>query len=280
MERLIELPIAPIYKPMPSPFPGMYPYLEHPELWPEVHSRLMIAIADVLGPQLRPKYRVAVEKRVYQTIGEENLLVGIPNVVVGQAKPARTESGVAVAALPAKPVTVTIPMSEEVRESYLEVREVGTGEVVTVIEVLSPKNKRSGEGRIAYESKRQKVLGSLTHLVEIDLLRGGETMPIVGSPVPSLYRILVSRGNRRPQADLYPFGLQEAIPVFPLPLQSGDPEPLVDLQAIVHGMYDRAGFDLEIDYAKEPIIPPLAEIDRLWAEAVLQQQGLPEVGLS
>ncbi|MEH1910671.1 MAG: DUF4058 family protein [Nostoc sp.] len=147
---------------MPSPFPGMNPYLENPELWPKFHSRLIIAIADAIAPQLRPKYRVAVEKGVYQMIDENSILVGIPDVVVGSSltNTEKEPSNIAVAASPTKPITVNVPILEEVREGYLEVREVGTGEIVTVIEILSPKNKRTGEGRKTYESKPQQVLGS------------------------------------------------------------------------------------------------------------------------
>ena len=67
---------------MPSPFPGMNPCLEHPELWSQVHTRLIVALADSLSPQLRPKYFVAIEERIYQTDGEDLLLVRIPDVVV------------------------------------------------------------------------------------------------------------------------------------------------------------------------------------------------------
>ncbi|MFH7024372.1 MAG: DUF4058 family protein [Heteroscytonema crispum UTEX LB 1556] len=260
---------------MPSPFPGMNPYLENPELWAEVHSRLIIAIADAIAPELRPKYRVAVEKRIYQMTDENSVLVGIPDVVVKRSLTTTQKEllNIAVASPPAKPVTVNIPIPEEVREAYLEVREVGTGEVVTAIEVLSPKNKRPGEGRKAYQSKRQQILGSLTHLVEIDLLRGGEPMPILGNQIKSDYRILVSRSESRPKAELYPFGLQEKIPAFLLPLRRGDREPLVDLQVLIHGVYDRAGFDLAVDYTCEPV-PSLADDVAAWAIALLQEQGL------
>jgi len=260
---------------MLSPFPGMNPYLENPELWPEVQSWLVIAIADAIAPQLRPKYRVAVEKRVYQMIDENSILVGIPDVVVGRSltKTEKQPSNIALAASPTKPITVNVPILEEVREGYLEVREVGTGEVVTAIEVLSPKNKRSGEGRKAYESKRQQVLSSLTHLVELDLLRSGEPMPILGNQIKLDYRILVSRSESRPKAELYPFGLQEQIPAFLLPLRGGDTELLVDLQALLHGIYNRAGFDLAINYTQEPV-PSLTETDITWANVLLQQQGL------
>ncbi len=76
---------------MPSPFPGMDPYLEGPNFWPEVHSRLIIEIAELLVPQLRPKYRVALEKRVYESAGNESLLVGIPDVVVQRRQPTAPE---------------------------------------------------------------------------------------------------------------------------------------------------------------------------------------------
>jgi hypothetical protein len=234
----------------------MDPYLENPEFWPEVHSRLIIAIADAIAPQLRPKYRVAVEKRIYQMADEDSVLVGIPDVVVGRSLTTEKSSNIAVAAPAAKPLIVNIPIPEEVREAYLEVREVSTGEVVTAIEVLSPKNKRPGEGRKSYQSKREKILSNFTNLVEIDLLRSGEPMPILGE-IQSDYRILVSRSEFRPKAELYAFGLQQNIPAFLLPLRQGDIEPTVDLQVLMQGVYDRAGFDLAIDYSREPI--PLDE---------------------
>ncbi|RUT07066.1 hypothetical protein DSM106972_023270 [Dulcicalothrix desertica PCC 7102] len=259
---------------MVSPFPGMNPYLENSDLWPEVHSRLIVAISDAISPQVLPKYRVAIEKRVYQ-INEASLSVGIPDVLVISSKSDSTDTNlnVAVAEPLNKPINVNIPIPEEVMEGYLEVREVGTGEVITVIELLSPKNKLSKEGRNAYENKRQKILGSATHLVEIDLLRTGKPMPISGKDIPSSYRILVSRSNYRPKAELYPFELQEAIPKFPLPLRTGDNEPLLDLQLLINQIYDRAGFYLAIDYTSDPA-PKLSKTDTVWAANLLQQQGL------
>jgi Protein of unknown function (DUF4058) len=260
---------------MPSPFPGMNPYLENPALWQKVHKRLMVAIADNLSPQLRPKYIVDIEERVYQTTDDDSLLVGIPDVVVQVQQTAikPETANIAVVAPPGKPTTVNIPIPETVRESYLEVRDVVTREVVTVIEVISPKNKRPGEGLRAYEKKRLRVLGSLTNLVEIDLLRLGKPMLIYDSEISGNYRILVSRSERRPKADLYAFNLQNAIPLFSLPLREDDVEPLVDLQTLLNELYDRASYDLVIDYSKEAV-PALSENDAVWADLVLRQQGL------
>jgi hypothetical protein len=164
-------------------------------------------------------------------------------------------------------------MAETVREWYLEVRKVETGEVITVIEIISPKNKRSGEGRIKYESKREKILDSLSHLVEIDLLHQGKPMPMKGQEIQSHYRIVVSRASERPQADLYAFNLQQEIPSFPLPLQPEDTEPVINLHELLYRLYEQGSYDLAIDYRTEPI-PPISTADAAWVDKVLREQGL------
>lgn len=256
---------------MPSPFPGMNPYLEHPKIWSEVHKWLTVLIAETLNPQLRPKYRVAIEERVYQTSGEDTLLVGIPdNVVTYQTNSVQRD--IAVAVPPTQPVTVTVPLPETVRERYLVVRQVETSEVVTVIEILSPKNKRPGEGRQKYQAKRQKILGSLTHLIEIDLLRRGDAMP-TNSRIQTDYRILVSRSHSRPHAELYAFNIQDVIPSLLLPLRPEDSEPKLSLQNLLHRLYDLGSYDLAINYQLEPM-PALSEEEAAWADKLLREEEL------
>jgi hypothetical protein len=242
---------------MASPFPGMNPYLESPAFWSEFHNRLMVAIADDLSPQLRPRYRVAIEQRVYLSSLDSQKLVGIPDVTV--TRQSLPESAVATLTLPtSQPISVSLPLPEEVRESYLEVREVSSGQVITVIEILSPKNKRPGEGRIAYERKRQQVLSSTTHFVEMNLLRKGEHFALGIELATCQYYVLVARGDRRPRADLYAFDLTEPLPSFPLPLDGHIAEPIVELQRIFTELFDRAGFDLVLDY-QTTLSPPLPE---------------------
>lgn len=260
---------------MPYPFPGMNPYLEHPEIWPGVHHWLIVEIARFLSPKLRPKYRVAVEVRMYETKGENSLLVGIPDLIVKPSKTATspTETNVAVAAPTTKPTKVTVPVPEMIKQGYLEIREVGTEEVITSIEILSPAHKRPGKGRQVYERKRLQVLGSSTHLVEVDLLRMGEPLPFYGNNIESQYRILISRGDCRPHADLYAFNLQEVIPSFSLPLRTEDTEPVIDLQALLNEIYEIASYDLVMDYSREAV-PQLLESDAAWADTLLREQGL------
>lgn len=242
---------------MPSPFPGMDPYLEQPVFWSSFHTKLMVGIATAIAPRLRPKYYVDVETRTYTDETDTELLVGVPDALVlsrmgGALEPIAQPAGGTAVQVQVMPQVVQLPMPMEVRERYLQVREVGSDAVVAVIEVLSPANKRLGEGRRAYEGKRQRVLASLSHLVEIDLLRAGSPMPMAlpggGTVGQSHYRILVSRAPIRPQAELYAFGLQDAIPPFPLPLKPEDEDLVVDLQAIVQQIYELGSYDLRIDY--------------------------------
>lgn len=255
---------------MPSPFPGMDPYLEHPDLWPDVHNGLIAAIRDDLSPLLRPRYYVALEERTYLEEPAELVLVGRPDLaVVGRA--GAKEAGAEVSRRLVE-VEVELPMAEPVRETYLEVRSVPAGEVVTVIELLSPANKRPGTGRRVYLEKREVVLSTRTSLVEIDLLRSGEPMPTVSAPVVSDYSVLISRPRRRPKADLIAFSVRDPIPAFPVPLRRGEEEPSVDLGKVLHALYDRASYDLRIDYHREPV-PPLGPAEAEWAAALLRQRG-------
>jgi len=163
-------------------------------------------------------------------------------------------------------------MQDEVSETFLEIREVRTGKLVTLLALLSPVNKLHKQGREEYERKRGPVFSSWTHFVEIDLLRAGEPMPIVGPSIQSDYRILISRGTRRPRATLMPFTLRQPIPLFTLPLLPDDAEPEVVLNRILHDLYQRARFDLRLDYTQPPV-PALSESDTAWAEVLLTACG-------
>jgi len=253
---------------VPSPFPGVDPYLENPELWPDVHNGLIAALRDELSPLLRPSYYVALEERTYLEEPGELVLVGRPDVTVVDRDRHGAERESKQSLTPTL-VEVELPIGAQVRETFLEVRTTTEGVVVTVVELLSPGNKRSGTGRRVYLDKRELVLSTHTSLVELDLLRAGEPMPTVGQRVRSDYSILVSRGYRRPKADLIPFGVRDPIPQFPLPLRRGENELTVDLGRVLHALYDRASYDLRIEFEKATV-PPLASDDADWAKALVR----------
>ena len=239
----------------------MDPYLENPELWPDAHNGLIAALRDDLSPRLRPSYYVALEERTYLEEPGELVLVG--QTSEGSRTPTVVE--------------VELPVGAKVRETLLEIRTASEGEVVTVLELLSPANKRSGTGRRMYLDKRELILSTRTSLVELDLLRAGEPMPTVRPRVRSDYSVLVSRGHRRPKADLIPFDVRDPIPPFPLPLRRGENEPTVDLGKILHALYDRASYDLRIDYERESG-SPLTPADSEWARDLIRERGATSSG--
>ncbi len=190
---------------MSTPFPGMDPYLEHPDLWQAVHSRLIVALADYLAPHLRPRYYVDVELRTYRAGLTGLTFVGRPDVsVVASPRPTYRTAPTARTA-PMGIVTVELPVPDIVRETYLEVCTTEGGQVITSLEILSPANKLPGEGRVQYERERTAVLDSLTHLVEVDLLRGGQPMVMFGDGHGAHLRHRVFRVQER-QTGAYSLG--------------------------------------------------------------------------
>lgn len=247
---------------MPTPFPGMDPYLEQPGLWSEVHQNLITAIQWYLTPIIQPRYRIAVERYVYLSdrLPDE---IGRPDVmIIKEAAPAYT---VAVPSHTTKqqPIVGELEMEYEVEIGFLKLIHVNSNEIVTVIEVLSPTNKNDWKGRRKYLSKRMKILRSETNLVEIDLLRDGEPLPM-SLKVQSDYRVVVSRSWQRPRADFYLFSVRDPIPAISIPLRQGEDEPLLQLNAVLHEVYERGGFKLAIDYGKPPV-PPLSAENTMWA---------------
>ncbi|MBX3053250.1 MAG: DUF4058 family protein [Caldilineaceae bacterium] len=262
---------------MPSPFPGMDPYLENPRFWSDVHQRLASEISDRLLPRLRPKYVARlIPRQVLDRPDEEELRVIFPDVAIRQLSSERAEppvagigAGVVIAPAPMKAVNI---MRVPFRQVTVEIRSVGTGLLVAAIEILSPVNKRlDGEGREAYLCKRDTLLGSSVHLLEIDLLRRGERLP-VEPPIPASadYAVVLSRADARLDAEVWPIALADPLPVVPLPLLPPDPDVALDLQAVIESIYERAGYDLDVDYSVPPW-PPLNPTQSVWAERVLRR---------
>jgi len=258
---------------MPTPFPGMDPYLEHPALWSNVHNSLISALGDVLAPQLRPRYYVSIEERIYTYEPGDLVFTDRADVAVGPLTPQPLDALMEPLTSGDGGLIVELDMADLLRETYLEVRAVTTNEVVTVLEILSPANKRPGEGRDQYLRKRRVILSSLTNLVEIDLLRGGEAMPLKGRSAPSDYQIMISRAAQRPRAVVLTFQVAQPIPAFALPLYPGDPEPLVDLNRALHDLYDRRSYDLRLNY-RYPAEPPLRDAAATWVDTLLREAGV------
>jgi hypothetical protein len=267
---------------MPSPFPGMDPFLEEPSLWPDVHHRLISEIQATLNTRLRPKYYARVEVRVYISDEDDPGRVSlVPDVRIGAApsgdhlaKAPSSQAGVAVLGA-VEPVEVMAVWEEEIQEPQIQIVERELHQVVTVIEVLSPSNKTAGSrGRASYVEKRHEILRSPTAWVEIDLLRAG--IPILPREValPCDYMIHVSWPQRRPKSKVWPIRLKQRLPEVPIPLREGDPDAVLNLQEVLDQAYEHGAYDLSLNYKDSPATPPLKPEDAAWVDQLLREKGV------
>ena len=277
---------------MPSPFPGMDPYLESSEHWMNVHSTLITEIRERLSKQLRPRYFVGMEERAYITSNTDpawSTIIPDSHVVMtrfsgagdlhpssigldeSELEAAEGDVAVAVAVKPTRLLFTTLRM----REPYLEIIDTSNRKIVTIIEVLSPTNKVAGSrGRQKYKWKRERVLRSMTSLVEIDLLRGGR--PFFSDDLRGAcdYTVHVSRAEECHEgSDLWRIKLPQLLPSIPIPLSEGDADAALDLNAAWHAVYDKAGFDLVLNYKADPSTP-FTPAQAAWADKLLKSKGL------
>jgi hypothetical protein len=156
-----------------------------------------------------------------------------------------------------------LPSEDQIRESFIEIRDRITRDLVTVIELLSPTNKSPSSDREQYSGKRKIILAGNPHLVEIDLLRGGDRMPVDGLQSCD-YVVMVSRSYERPRVELWPLALRERLPKIPIPLRRDELDATIDLQQLLHEQFDAAGYQDYI-YRGSPH-PALTGADANWAE--------------
>lgn len=259
---------------MRPPFPGMDPWLEDPELWPNVHNSLIVSIRDALTPLVVPRYFVRVESRMTVLTGEDFDQLYRPHVAIRTddlASPPRESGTAVIEAVEAKPYRVLVRLEEdEIEECFLTIQELPERKLVTAIEVLSPTNKRTKKARQDYLDKRSDLIRSGVNLVEIDLLRAGQRMPLNNAPPPTDYRILVYRPRPNRFAEVFGFSYKDPIPSILIPLSHGEAEPTLDLNAVLHALIGRARYDLTINY-RHPPTPRLRKEDQAWAESIIAQ---------
>jgi len=257
---------------MPSPFPGMDPFIEG-QWWRTFHTRFVTVVGDMLMPQVRPRYVVEIEEYVYLAREDQEpdrLLepdLAVAETGAGPAVPPQSPTGTATII---QPVIHTLPLPKRARQVFLSIRDRKLHSVVTVIELLSPWNKTAGEGRNEYLVKRSNIFYTPAHLVELDLLRGGERLP-TREPLESAdYFAFVCRKEQLPKAEVYAWTLRQPLPTIPVPLAGDDPDVPLDLQAAFTTTYDRAGYDYALDY-RRPIEPPLDPATADWVRSVLPE---------
>jgi hypothetical protein len=253
-------------------FPSMDPYLEVPELWPGFHNSLIVYIRDFLRPLLRPRYIAAIEERVFVEGPRQREF--IPAVLLKQSRPPRQQGGTAVLDADEE-LEVQLP-ALEMHESYLEILDRHSGQrVVAVLEVLSPANKYAGPGRDSYLAKQSEVLASQSHLIEIDLLqRGPHTLAVpewlARQHASYDYLVCVNRvEGRRDLFRLYPRQLRQRLPRIRVPLADGDPDVVLDIQAVLAQTYESGSYRERLRYDR-PCVPSLSAEDQAWADELIR----------
>ncbi len=278
-----------------SPFPGMDPYLEAADIWPDFHERLASIISEMLNAQLPEPYYSRLQMRPEMGVILE---AGIPRHIVPDVVVARhpIRSAEAQPSPPGRHAILTKPRTEvsqgiEVRvridplhHQFVEIRDAARNhKLITLIEIVSPSNKRPGPDRRAYQSKQRDVLDSDANSIEIDLLRGGRRLlpyPDLEEAVHRLachYLILLNRYRQRMgnwmDYTLFPINLREPLPCLPVPLAGDDSDIPLDLQIAMQEIYQRALYRRMVDYTL-PVDPPLADEDMAWVDKQLREVGL------
>lgn len=271
---------------MPSPFPGMDPYLENPDDFPDLHQTFIVYLKGEVQSQLPEPYFAKTGRRVWIEYPQR---FQIPDVAIGRQSESRSPllagAGVVASMEEAGAVVVEAEPIEalEIHEVFLDIfrcdRPGETARLVTSIELLSPSNKwRSGGGRPEYLRKQHELLQREVHLVEIDLLRGGEHTTAV--PLRQLvaeagrfdYHISIRDFARQGRFFTYPFRLEDPLPTIGIPLLPGDGVQLANLQSVFDHCYDDGSYDREVNYDSDPP-KPVFDTSRLkWIRQRLEQR--------
>ena len=224
---------------MPSPFPGMDPYLEDDTLWPAFQHQLVHTLYQMLMPGLLERYRARVNQRHY--VSEQALFTSV--------------------------------VREEHNEAFIEVRQRTDGRLITVMDVISPGNKSTPQGRQAYLDRRQAAKEQRVNLVEIDLvLQGPSLLDHLRDELPTWdYAVMVSRWTQPDRYEVYSATLPKRLPRFRVPLAADDRDTVLDLQAAVARAYDQGDFGKKLDYTRPPAMR-LSDENRKWLDQLLRDE--------
>lgn len=253
---------------MPSPFPGMDPYLEDPRYWRQFHHLFITYLFEAINHSVPDPYAARIDERtkIVDVATGESAEV-IPDVQVDRPRGngAAGQSGVAVTT-DVGVVELPLTILDEETEGYIEIIKLPERELVAVVEVLSPSNK-IGDGRKEFIIKRNAFLRREVHFVELDLLVGGKHMPTQVPRPPGDYFVTVARHERHPVGEMYHFTVRQKLPTVRIPLKAPDPDVQIDLGAVFATTYDRGYYRRDLDYSR-PLAAPLSEADRAWAAEV------------
>lgn len=262
---------------MQCPFPGMDPYIELCGLWDDFHADLIAEIKRAIAPQLPSHYAVRTGERYYVDVCSPSDMGAVDDSLVQSDASvvllASNRPAVGGAAVLEAPIETEVVIELEFREKFLDIREMRSGHIVTTIEVLSPANKRGGEGRQQYLLKRNACLLGERNFMEIDLLRRGTRMPLANEYPAGECFVALFRMTRPGKCGLWPIGLRDRLPTIPVPLLPGEADLRLDMAPLVNAIYVGSNYGLSINYAL-PLSPKLkSQEDAEWMRELLYSTG-------
>jgi hypothetical protein len=228
----------------------MDPYLEHPEVWPELHSQLISRMQNEMNRQL-PDHLVA---SVYRHV------------------PIRETNGEG----------TTHPSSRDPRRGspFLQIEQVPSRQAVTVMELLTPLTKQKSRVRAAYLANRKSYHQRKINMVEMDLLRDGERVQEESAPDDNDYFVMVQTFAPHTATATWRFSVRKSLPTISIPVTAmalrltspSEPENLpLRLQTCFQQAYEGACFDKSVNYDRPPV-PPLRPADAAWAKTLLAKR--------
>ncbi len=264
---------------MPSPFPGIDPFVEAQGRWTDFHPRLIFMICDELNDHLPGDYLAQIGERL-DVMGwsADRPRAAYPDVMISRRPTIgpRPENDAATAVADWGPSAIPLLEVEEeveVRYTWVEVLRLPEQKLVTSIEVLSPANK-SGAGRLDYLMKFDRLWRADVNLVEIDLLLGGQRLNLARPHPPGDYCVTIARAGNRPICEVSAWSVRQAPPTVPIPLQAPDPDVPLGMARLVQRAYERGRYERALDYSKALELP-LHEEDRQWVEETARGSTRP-----
>lgn len=261
---------------MPSPFPGMDPYLESPTQWSDLHTRLINVLSEVIADRLPNNYFARLGEDVWLIQPEIRVKQGREPDVLVTHDPSRSggNASTVVGGVRREPMTLAnVEYLDPHTEAFIQIVRLPEQQVVTVLELLSPTNK-TGDGRGFYLEKRQQLLRQQVHIVELDLLRAGRRLTLDRPLPPADYYALVSRANRRPDCQVYFWTVRDQLPLIPIPLLAPDADVELDLGEAFRIAYSRGHYDRLVRYDQPPPSPSFAGDDAEWVARIAATRSL------
>lgn len=256
---------------MPSPFPGVDPFVEDQRYWPDFHHKFLNYWAEAIGDALPDDYEARLDERVNLIDLEVDEARSIrPDIAVVYRTPHDRGVGRG-GTLELEPETIATMILDEERQAFINILHRPDRDLVTVLELLSPANKVQPYRR-DYLTRRNAILSRNVHLVELDLLVAGTRVPMKSALPPGDFHAVIGRSQRRPDCEVYSWSIRQPLPLLPIPLRSPDPDVRVDLATVYRTAFNRGRYERSIDY--EAVLDlPLAPEDRAWAEGIASTIG-------